>query len=199
MTATQMWMNPVGDLRPSIKMDSWTIVAWGGQNFEIAPGESQYGIFAGVADARWTFAPRMDGYLHLGTPGRRWEQLHAKNATISTSDRNQKKDIGAISDKHITLFTLLQPVTYRFIDGSSGRLHVGFISQDVETAMTQVGLSDLDFAGFCRDEVDGTVIYSLRYEEFIALNTAMIQRQQAQINRLEQRLEHLEKKVAASL
>ncbi|MDE6673728.1 MAG: hypothetical protein K2K19_02800, partial [Acetatifactor sp.] len=36
-------------------------------------------------------------------------------------------------------------------------------------------------------------IYSLRYEEFIALNTAVIQKQQHQIEDLEKRLEKIEK------
>ncbi len=46
------------------------------------------------------------------------------------------------------------------------------------------------------DELDGegnpVYIYSLRYEEFIALNTAVIQRQQQMITDLERRLEILE-------
>ncbi len=103
---------------------------------------------------------------------------------------------------------MLQPVTYRFIDGTSGRIHVGFIAQDVEDAMLQTGLSDLDFAGFCKDKALDTEgnpilddcgapphIYSLRYEEFIALNTAVIQRQQAQIDSLEERIAKLEKQL----
>ena len=63
--------------------------------------------------------------------------------------------------------------------------------------MNICGLSSLEFAGFCKDQKierieseDGTIeespvfddegnpvyIYSLRYEEFIALNTMMIQK-----------------------
>ena len=89
----------------------------------------------------------------------------------------------------------LQPVSFLFKDGTSGRTHIGFIAQDVEQAMSECGLTDLDFAGFCKDQkidsklVDGEevnepildengnpeYIYSLRYEEFIALNTYVIQ------------------------
>ncbi len=135
--------------------------------------------------------------------------MYARQSTIATSDRNQKKDITHIPDKYLDLFTLLQPVRYRFIDGTSGRIHIGFIAQDVEDAMEQTGLSDLDFAGFCRDKAidaegnpilddcgNPTYIYSLRYEEFIALNTAVIQCQQAKISKLEQRLERLEELIA---
>lgn len=176
-----------------------------GQMFKIQPPEGNYTVTIGVTDNLWTICPWKDSALRLGVPNHRWEQLYSHNAAISTSDRNQKKNITPISDKYLDFFALLQPVTYRFIDGASGRIHVGFISQDVETAMTQAGLSDLDFAGFCRDkalDAEGnpilddcgkpTYIYSLRYEEFIAINTAVIQHQQAKIDQLEQRLERLE-------
>lgn len=92
---------------------------------------------------------------------------------------------------------MLQPKSYLFKDGESGRKHVGFISQDVEEAMNICGLSSLEFAGFCKDQKieriedkEGNIeenpvfddkgnpvyVYSLRYEEFIALNTMMIQK-----------------------
>jgi hypothetical protein len=45
----------------------------------------------------------------------------------------------------------LIPVSYTFKDGTSGRTHVGFISQDVEQTMEELGMTSLDFAGFCKD------------------------------------------------
>ena len=172
--------------------------------------EEPYQIFLGVHDGMWSFCPNIsnnsgDGKITLGNPRIRWGQIYSTGSAISTSDRNRKKDITPISDKYLDFFALLQPVTYRFIDGASGRIHVGFISQDVEAAMAQTGLSDIDFAGFCKDKAldaegnpilddcgNPTYIYSLRYEEFIAVNTAAIQRQQAKIINLEQRLERIE-------
>lgn len=205
-----------------------------------ASSETAYKLFLGVRESKWGLSPVTSGYLLLGLPSYRWGQIYSTVAAISTSDRNQKKEIHSLSEKYTALFTLLQPVSYRFIDGTSGRTHIGFISQDVEEAMEQVGLSDLEFAGFCKDkkqievktrrieyqkDADGNpvtddngdpiaeeyedityedeldedgnpvYIYSLRYEEFIALNTAVIQNQQQQIHLLEERLEKLEEKV----
>lgn len=54
-------------------------------------------------------------------------------------------------ERFYQLFKKLISVSYLFTDGLSGRTHVGFISQDVENAMLEVGLTDLDFAGFCKD------------------------------------------------
>ena len=165
------------------------------QSLYIFPHETEYALFLGVWNI-WTLCPATSGSLTLGTSYTRWGQPYFTASPNINSDRNLKKDITPISDKYLEFFALLQPVTYRFKDGSSGRIHVGFISQDVETAMEQSGLSDLDFAGFCRDKIDDDYIYSLRYEEFIALNTAVIQHLQKKVGNLEQRLERLEKLIA---
>jgi hypothetical protein len=83
--------------------------------------------------------------------------------------------------------------------------------------MDEVGLTDLEFAGYCRDKKTEDVLdengvllgtkdvldengeptyrYALRYAEFIALNTKMIQLQQAKIEALEQKLAELTAKV----
>ncbi len=209
-----------------------------------ASDEGQFELFFGVRSnpVSWTFCPAYDGNITLGHPNYKWAQIFSTSSAISTSDRNVKKDIVPISDQYLQFFALLRPVTYRFIDGQSGRIHVGFIAQDVEAAMEQAGLTDLEFAGFCKDVktreitvkrqrqkqdaegrplVDGegnplmeeyddityedeldedgnpVYIYSLRYEEFIALDTAMIQRQQSKIVALEERVAKLEQLVTA--
>lgn len=169
----------------------------------------------------------------LGNSSNKWKQLYANTSVISTSDRNLKKDIKNLDDKWIEFFMLLQPKSYMFKDGESGRTHVGFISQDVEEALETCGLTALDFAGFCKDQKierkkeieivthpainengesewnekketekiqpvfdkDGNpaYIYSLRYEEFIALNTMMIQKLYTQNKDFEDRLSQIEK------
>lgn len=137
----------------------------------------------------------MNGAISLGSGNYRFSQLYVTSSSISTSDKNYKDDIKSLADKHLQFFMKLQPVSFLFKDGTSGRTHIGFIAQDVEQAMSECGLTDLDFAGFCKDQkidsklVDGEevnepildengnpeYIYSLRYEEFIALNTYVIQ------------------------
>ena len=133
-----------------------------------------------------------DAY-YLGDATYRWKAVYAVNGTIQTSDRNLKRNIEELDQKYIDLFDKLLPVSFMFNDSESDRVHIGFISQDVKAAMDEVGLTDLDFAGFCRDVLTewdeenqnerivlddaGEPIYrySLRYSEFIALNSRMIQ------------------------
>lgn len=171
------------------------------------------------------------GTVYLGTIDNRFAGGYLMSGAISTSDKNLKKDINILDSKYLELFSKLTPVTYKLIEGTSGRTHVGFISQDIEKSMQELGMTGLDFAGFCKDvkseeyiDEDGVArnrtvydedgneqyIYSLRYEEFIAMNTAMIQKQQKIIdclqkenedlkekyNNLEERLKKLEKLLA---
>lgn len=145
----------------------------------------------------------------LGGPDHKWGAIYSINGTIQTSDKNAKTNINIINNKYLTFFDLLEPVSYNFIDGD--RTHLGYISQDVETAMTEAGLTNLDFAGFCKDtivEEDGSTkdVYSLRYSEFIALNTAKIKQlqnvinnQQSEINTLKEQLSILNEKVDSLL
>lgn len=198
---------------------------WGGElpndvyvynpsNFSVAYARDTAGVIAGAGDVRVGFSGNgvnfrtynkagtaaVNGYTNLGSGSYRWKQLFATTATISTSDRNLKKDIHQLTDTHLDFFLKLQPVSFLFKDGESGRTHIGFIAQDVEQAMSECGLTDLDFAGFCKDQKvevffeedengdkiekerpildengNPEYIYSLRYEEFIALNTYVIQ------------------------
>lgn len=184
--------------------------------------ENAYFLHLGVHDGRWTFDPDVGGNLALGTANHRWTQLFATTSTIDTSDRNLKNTILPLSDRYKELFMRLKPVSYKFNDGTSGRTHIGFISQDVEESMEEVGLSDLEFAGFCKDQktkritipapvgddpdyqhedtyedipVEGEYIYGLRYEEFIALNTQMIQECFKEIETLKATIQTLEGKI----
>ena len=147
----------------------------------------------------------MNGAISLGSANYRFSQFYVTSSSISTSDKNYKDDIKSLTNKHLQFFMKLQPVSFLFKEGTSGRTHIGFIAQDVEQAMSECGLTDLDFAGFCKDQkidsklVDGEevnepildengnpeYIYSLRYEEFIALNTYTIQKLWNRVETLE--------------
>lgn len=195
--------------------DGTNMYVYNPSNFRVACATDAVGVIAGAGDVRVGFSTNgvnfrtynkagtaaVNGYTNLGSGSYRWKQLFATTATISTSDRNLKKDIHQLTDTHLDFFLKLQPVSFLFKDGESGRTHIGFIAQDVEQAMSECGLTDLDFAGFCKDQKvevffeedengdkiekkrpildengNPDYIYSLRYEEFIALNTYVIQK-----------------------
>ena len=119
----------------------------------------------------------------LGTSGWLWGDIYAANGTINTSDRNRKIDISYDMSRYETMFDALKPANFKMIDGTSGRTHTGFISQDIEDALAPCGLTSIDFATFIKspkvDEdgkvIEGEYVYGLRYDELIALMVAQIQ------------------------
>jgi len=102
------------------------------------------------------------------------------------SDKNKKNSISTFSDKYNVLYDALVPVTYKFNYGTSNRIHSGFIAQDVLQAINNAGLTTQDFAAYVetKDENDEETC-SLRYEEFIALNTWQIQKLKKRVQELE--------------
>lgn len=119
----------------------------------------------------------------LGTSGWLWGDIYATNGTINTSDRNRKTDISYDMSRYETMFDALKPANFKMIDGTSGRTHTGFISQDIEDALAPCGLTSIDFATFIKspkvDEdgkvIEGEYVYGLRYDELIALMVTQIQ------------------------
>ena len=112
--------------------------------------------------------------------------MYAQTGTISTSDREKKKDISYELAQYDALFDRLRPACYRMKDGTSGRIHTGLIAQDVEQALSASGLDGSAFAAFVRSpREDGGADYGLRYEELTALCIRQIQRLAARVKRLE--------------
>lgn len=103
----------------------------------------------------------------------------------SGSDRNIKNSVGSLSPEYDKLFDNLNPVRYKYNEGTSGRFHTGFIAQEVEAATINAGLSTQDFAAFIRNTDGETTTCYLRYEEIIALCVSQIQKLKTRINELE--------------
>lgn len=130
--------------------------------------------------------PKSSNLYSLGNSSVVWSAVYAQTGEILSSDINKKKDINTISEKYDLLFEKLKPVSYKFIENTSDRTHIGFIAQDVKNAILESGLTTQDFAGYCEwlnsDEEFGC---GLRYEEFIALCIKQIQELKQRINTLE--------------
>lgn len=187
-------------------VDALRLESYGGASLVAGDGDvainadNQYGRVqlisgAGIIQCEGNVIPSYNYGYNLGQSDQRWNEVYCYSVSaISGSDRRLKKDIEALPKEYDELFDLLRPVRYRMIDGTSGRYHTGMISQDVEDALGAVGLTALDFAGFCKDPgKDGKPDdYALRYGEFIALCIDQIQKQKAKIETLESRIEKLE-------
>ena len=97
----------------------------------------------------------------------------------------------------------LKPVSFKYKDSDDSKDHLGFIAQQVQKSMENNGIKEDEFYGLRHDDFteseEGlelfqsmhpgmTDMYSLDYEQFIALNTHMIQKALREIEELKQRL-----------
>ena len=118
---------------------------------------------------------------------------HASSEIIVSSDARLKNTVSYNLDRYEKLFLALKPTRFKYNDGTSGRLHLGFIAQDVEEAMLDAGLTTMDLAALVKDPVreiteDGITDfrYGIRYGELVALNTHMIQKLYQMVSELYQ-------------
>ena len=165
------------------------------------------------------FCPNVTNDVPLGLSNKRWSTVYAKTGTINTSDRTKKHDIKDLTEVYEKLFLKLQPKSFIFNDGDL--VHIGAISQDVEDAMHELGMSAEDFAGFCKDirydyreyNDDGTPVeesryvvtdddgnpvydYALRYQDFIFLTIHMVQKLFIKMEKIETEMNAMKKKNA---
>ena len=152
-----------------------------------------------------------NGVWTLGTSSGRWGQIYSSKSTISTSDRNLKKNIHDIDERYLNLAKDLKPVSYMYKNGD--RIHTGFIAQDVEESMKKHNISAMDFGAYCKDQkysisydketgdeiltpIECEYELSLRYEEFIPLAFAYIHDLEKKLDTLENKYNQLLGEVA---
>ena len=134
--------------------------------------------------------PDTDGRICLGREALRWYKMYASSACSTTSDKREKSNIVDIDEYPVEqLFEKLNPKAYTLNIEDSGQKHFGFIAQDVESSLEELGMHEKDLGiiehSYWTDENgEEKDRYSLSYEEFIPLNTYMIQKQQKEIEDL---------------
>jgi hypothetical protein len=110
--------------------------------------------------------------------------VYLKNtSTTVTSDRNAKNSIEELPESYEAFVDALDPVRFKYNEGTSGRYHVGYIAQDVEAALLAAGLTTQDFAGYV--DIGHTGELGLQYTEFIAILHKKIKRLEAQVAALQ--------------
>lgn len=138
------------------------------------------------------FRPHGDyaGTATLGASSCRWGQIYTTKAVSVSSDKGIKNSIECLNEneKYKRFFIGLRPSRYRLNDETDGRYHIGFIAQDVEENLLKVGLAKEDFAGLSVEEG----FYSLCYEEFLPLITAVQQDTISKVDMQEEKIGNLQ-------
>lgn len=171
----------------------------GSGQIRLTDRDDQYGAF---------FSPVSNGYICLGNSNNRFYGIYLSHSPNVSSDKRIKNNIipiskGLKSRENIfeQLFDLLKPVSFSLNNDKSNKTHIGFVAQDVSNALSSLGVKEDNFElidhMFFTDEETGEEKdeYGLRYEEFIALNTHMIQKANTTIQSQQKEIDDLKKQV----
>lgn len=91
------------------------IQSWADKLIISALGSERLRFDTASAQISNTLLPMTDNSYSLGSPGQRWKDIYAANATIQTSDARAKTDI-ADCPLGLDFLLALRPVRYRFKD-----------------------------------------------------------------------------------
>ena len=141
----------------------------------------------------------------FGTKDKPWGALYSKLLYYNTgygdqdlSDQRFKHSISLLTDNYETFFDKIEPVKYKYNNGTSDRYHTGFIAQQLVKALNASELTTKDFAGVMLHE-PGTEneCWYLRRDEFVALNTWQIQKLKPRMASAEEKLIAYEARISA--
>lgn len=127
-----------------------------------------------------------------------FSNVYNSSGAITTSDARLKKDFTELPDVEEFVMSL-KPTQYKYVDGTSGRNHWGFIAQDVKESLDNLNVDCGLYIENVIDDDSGEIKplsecsyeekeLGLRYEELIAPIVALLQKQQLDINQLKEKL-----------
>lgn len=136
-------------------------------------------------------------------------QIHGEVYTIDTgSDKRIKDHITDLPEELEAAYLNLHPVKFRYKPGlkssDSRQYHYGFISQELEKALLDVGIRERDTSLYeylpvdTDEHVDLYVddkLHHVNYRELHAMHVQMIQKQYKEIKELKQKNKRLEEKM----
>lgn len=179
-------------------------------DFYLQPGSGAYYGF---------LLPNVSNKITIGSTAYRWYGGYFGQACNISSDVRLKDNIIPL-DSELSMFlsgdntNIFEKFFFKLIPKAyslkmenstehEGRMHIGMIAQDVEKALNECNLNEKNVAylthSFWIDEETGEQKdeYSLRYEEFIALNTHMIQKAHRKIDEQQAIIENQQKEIDA--
>jgi len=150
-------------------------------------GQNGYDIYVQSS----AIVPSRNNSVQLGYSNYAWTVGYSYS-WAEVSDRDKKENIDYDVSAYEALFDKLKPCKFNYISEDETKLvKTGFIAQDIEQAMTEIGMPMKDFDGlrFDYDEATGTKSnYSLCYNDIICLVVKEVQKLKARVAELEANL-----------
>ena len=120
------------------------------------------GLFLSTDSGVPVFRPwaSYNGKILLGAATARWKEIWCTQGSInSSSDRRLKQQIDIIDDKLLDAWENVEPAQYKFNDavetkGKNARYHMGYVSQDIQSALDKSGINASDYGFFLYDAWD---------------------------------------------
>ena len=121
-----------------------------------------------------------DNLIDLGNASARFDDIYATNATIQTSDRNEKQDIEELTDAETRVAVACKGLLRKFRwkssveeKGTAARTHFGIIAQDLQAAFEAEGLDAGNYAMFIsttwtNEDGEEQTRLGVRYSELLA-------------------------------
>jgi hypothetical protein len=118
--------------------------------------------------------------IDLGNASARFDDIYATNATIQTSDRNEKQDIEELTDAEARVAVACKGLLRKFRwkssveeNGATARTHFGIIAQDLQAAFEAEGLDAGNYAMFIsttwtNEDGEEQTRLGVRYSELLA-------------------------------
>ena len=110
--------------------------------------------------------------------------LKAYNSIANASDGGLKEDILPIDSAYLGLIDELKPRQFKF-KGAGEKIHLGFIAQDVEDSLNEMGVTNKPLIVEPANEDD---YYGLDYSQVVPLLVMYCQDLRKEINELKTRL-----------
>lgn len=195
--AGQMWITDIyANGGNGISLESWTII---NGDLSLGTGASEQRYIYNYMKHATDFLPSRVGKIDIGTASYYWATVNAM-AFNTVSDRRKKDNIKDLSSAYLDFFYNLKPKSYTLkeeFSKDSTEIHTGFIAQDVEENLHDVGLDSCKNGVFVKEPIkddDGNITdytYSLNYIELIAISTKAIHELKKEIDVLKEEIKML--------
>ena len=138
-------------------------------------------------------------------------RLGSTSGTVVTSDERMKMNLELLSEdeRYDNFFMSVDPKRYKYINGTSGRYHVGMSAQQILESLEKNNLSSEEFGGIVKLEVDDETpegdlakkqgfseVYGIIYNEFVGLNISATQKNRRMIQELQNEVKELKAMLA---
>lgn len=117
-------------------------------------------------------------YFYVGRSSK--AQISSSGLTNS-SDERLKSDIKDMDDKYVQIADKLKPKTFKYKDDNSAKTNMGFVAQDLETIISELGIESDSFAPLGKDKEE---YMGINYIQLIPILWAKVQQLSEEIEKL---------------